>query len=179
MQMGPRCAPGGTNDRKEGETEPNRPNRTEPNRLIPEPAGTGWNRPEPDVEPTNRTGPSHGVSEKRKPNRVEPGKIDFRTEPNRTDEFSKSLEPKRIEPDRFLPGISIIIVIIQAGLQPPKGGLRSKRNVMESMKAETFTQARRQAQAAGSAWVWGPEDRTSQIGKTQCTQSGLVPFDTF
>ena len=69
----------------------------EPNRLISEPAGTGQ-----ETEP-NRTRPSHDASEKSRPNRVEPGKILFRTEPNRNDEFSKSLEPNRIEPNRFLP----------------------------------------------------------------------------
>ena len=74
-------------------------NRTEPNRLISEPAGTGRG-----TEP-NPTGPSHGVSEKRKLNRVEPGKVHFRTEPHRTDESSKSPEPKRIEPNRFLPAL--------------------------------------------------------------------------
>ena len=63
--------------------KPNRTGRTEPNRLIPEPAGTGRG-----TEP-NRTGPSHDASEKRRPNRVEPGNIFVRTEPNRTDEFRK------------------------------------------------------------------------------------------
>ena len=62
------------------------------------------NRTEP-AEP-NRNGPSHGVSEKRRPNRGELEQIHFRTEPNRTDE---SPEPKRIEPNRFLPVIMIII----------------------------------------------------------------------
>ena len=38
-------------------------------------------------------------------NRVEPGQILVRTEPNRTDDFSKSPEPKRIEPNRFLPDL--------------------------------------------------------------------------
>ena len=59
--------------------KPNRTGRTEPNRLIPEPAGIGRG-----TEP-NRTGTSQGVSEKRKPNRVEPGNKSFpnRTEPNR------------------------------------------------------------------------------------------------
>ena len=63
------------------------------------------NRPEPDAETNypNRTRPSHAASEKRRLNRVEPGNINFRTEPNRTDSFSKSPEPKRIEPNRFLP----------------------------------------------------------------------------
>ena len=73
-------------------TELAEPNRTEPNRLIPEPAGTGRGN-----EP-NQIGPSHDASEKRRPNRVEPGNINFRTEPNRTDYFSKITEPKRIEP---------------------------------------------------------------------------------
>ena len=53
----------------------------------------------------NRTEPSHDASEKRRPNRVEPGQIHFRTEPNRADEFSRSPEPKRIEPNRFLPDL--------------------------------------------------------------------------
>ena len=43
--------------------------------VILEPAGTG-RRNEP-----NQTGPSHDASEKHRPNRVEPGKINFRTEP--------------------------------------------------------------------------------------------------
>ena len=59
--------------------KPNRTEPAEPNHIILEPPGTGRG-----TEP-NRNGPSHGVSEKRKPNRVEPGKIHFRTEPNRTD----------------------------------------------------------------------------------------------
>ena len=78
------------------QTEPNRPNRTEP-KLISEPAGTGRG-----TEPS-RAGPSHDASEKCRPNRAEPGNINFRTEPNRTDNFSKAAEPKRIEPKRFLP----------------------------------------------------------------------------
>ena len=59
--------------------KPNRTGRTEPNRLIPEPAGTGLG-----TEP-KRTGPSHDGSEKRRPNRVEPGQNTFqdRSEPNR------------------------------------------------------------------------------------------------
>ena len=78
---------------------PSRPNRTEPNRLILEPAGTGRGN-----EP-NQTGPSHYGSKIRMPNRVEPGNCIFRTEPNRTEPMncSKSPEPKRIEPKRFLP----------------------------------------------------------------------------
>ena len=81
--------------KKRQETEPNRPNQTEPNRLILEPAGTRRGTE------TSRTGPSHDASEKRRPNRdiCSP-------EPNRTEGFSKSLEPKRIEPNRFLPAIS-------------------------------------------------------------------------
>ena len=78
-------------------------NRTEPaesKRVILEPAGTGRGTER------NRTGPSHDASEKGKPNRIEPGIIIFRTEPNRTDEFSKGQEPKRIEPNRFLPAVS-------------------------------------------------------------------------
>ena len=63
----------------ESETEPNRPNRIEPHRLILEPARTG-RRNEP-----NRTGLSHDTSEKRRPNRVEPRNVNFRTELNRTD----------------------------------------------------------------------------------------------
>ena len=49
------------------------------------------------------------ASEKRKPNRVEAGKIPVRTEsePNRADEFSgtESPESKRIEPNRSLPDL--------------------------------------------------------------------------
>ena len=75
--------------------KPNRPNRTgrtEPNRLIPAPAGTGRG-----TEP-NRTGRSHDAYEKHRPNRIEPGNYSFRTEWNRTGEFSKSPEPNRTEP---------------------------------------------------------------------------------
>ena len=60
-------------------TGPAEPNRTEPSRLILEPAGIGRGN-----EP-NRTRSNHDVSEKRRPNRVEPGKIFVRTEPNRTE----------------------------------------------------------------------------------------------
>ena len=77
------------------ETEPTWPNGTEPNRLIPEPAGNGRG-----IE-ANRPGPSHGASEKRRPNRVEPGTQPFRTEPNRTEpmNFKKSgTEKTRTEP---------------------------------------------------------------------------------
>ena len=78
--------------------KPNRTGRTEPNRVIPQPAGTGRG-----TEP-NRTGPSHGVSEKCKPNRVESGNKTF---PNRTEpiHFRKLWNRKRIEPNRFLPEI--------------------------------------------------------------------------
>ena len=62
------------------------------------------NRTEP-AEP-NLIGPSHCASEKRRPNRVEPDNLVFRIEPNRIDECSKNLEPKRIEPNRFLPVFS-------------------------------------------------------------------------
>ena len=59
----------------------------------------------------NRNGPSQDASEKRRPNRVEPEQIAFRTEPNRTEPnrwiVEKSPEPKRIEPNRFLPVISL------------------------------------------------------------------------
>ena len=82
--------------------KPDRTGLTEPNRTV-----SFWNRPEPDVEnEPNRTGPSHDASEKRRPNRVELENTIFRTEPNRNNEFSKSLEPNRIEPNRFLPAIS-------------------------------------------------------------------------
>ena len=62
--------------------KPNRTGRIEPNesnRLILEPAGTGRGN-----EP-NRSGPSQDAPEKRRPNRIEPGKLVFRTEPNRTE----------------------------------------------------------------------------------------------
>ena len=93
--------------RKEWETEPNWPKRTKPNRWIPEPAGSGRGN-----EP-NRTGPSHNVR-KAQEEHVEPGKLCFRTEPSRTDELSKSksLEPKQIEPDRFLPGYIYIYICV-------------------------------------------------------------------
>ena len=61
----------------------NRTEGAEPNRTEPCNSGTGRNRTRNRTEP-DRDGPSHGVSEKRKPNRVEPGKIHVRTETNRT-----------------------------------------------------------------------------------------------
>ena len=61
-------------------TEPAEPNRTEASH-----SGIGRNQTR-----KHRTGPSHDASEQRRPNRVEPGHISFRTEPNRTDESSKS-----------------------------------------------------------------------------------------
>ena len=80
--------------------KPNRAGRTEPNRVIPEAEGTGLGN-----EP-NRTGPGHDASEKRRPNRVEPGQITVRTEPNRTEVFSKGPEQKGIEPNRHLAAFS-------------------------------------------------------------------------
>ena len=74
--------------------KPYRTGRTEPNRLILEPAGTGRG-----TEP-NRTRTSQDTSEKHRPNRVEPWEWIFRTEQNRTDDcLKKSPEPKRIEPN--------------------------------------------------------------------------------
>ena len=55
----------------------NRTGRTEPNRLI---LKTGRNQTRNRTQ--NRTEPP---SEKRRPNRVEPGQLIFRIEPNRTD----------------------------------------------------------------------------------------------
>ena len=97
------------NSRKESETEPNRPNRIEPNRLILE----------PDAEP-NRTEPRRvqkTQAEPRRtgkmfcPNRTEPNRTEpNRTEPNRTEpmNFEKSgTETNRTEP--VLPGIGSVI----------------------------------------------------------------------
>ena len=82
--------------RLRGSKRPYRAGRTE---LEPFNSGTGRNRTRNRTEP-NRTSPSHDVSEKHRPNRVEPVHLLFKIEPNRTDEFSKSPEPKRIEPNR-------------------------------------------------------------------------------
>ena len=67
-----------------------KPNRTETDRLILQSARIG-RRNEP-----NRAGPSHDASKKPRPNRVEPGNMNFRTEPDRR--FVESLEPNRTEP---------------------------------------------------------------------------------
>ena len=67
--------------------------RTEPNRSIPEPAGTGRG------DEPNRTGPSHDASEKRRPNRVEPENLKF---PNRTEPINFRTVRNRNEPNRFL-----------------------------------------------------------------------------
>ena len=74
-------------------TEPAEPNRTEPFNFR-----TGRKRTR------NRNEPSHDVYKKRRPNHVEPGNLIY-SKPNRTDQFSKRPEPKRIEPNRFLPGL--------------------------------------------------------------------------
>ena len=92
MQLAPRhVAPGGTNDRNEWETEPNRPNRTEPfNSRI------GRNRTQNRTEP-NRTEPrrvrktqaeQRRTGEKIFPNRTEPHRLICEksgTETNRTE----------------------------------------------------------------------------------------------
>ena len=72
-----------------GRTDPNRPNR-----LIPEPAGTGRGN-----EP-NRTWPSHDASEKRRQNRVESEKMFLRTEPNRTESINCRQVRNRNESNR-------------------------------------------------------------------------------
>ena len=41
------------------------------------------------------------------------------------------------------------------------GGSDRNRNVIEPIETKTFTQTRRRVQAAGPAWVWGPEDRSN------------------
>ena len=52
---------------------------------------TGRNKkPNRTAEP-NRTGPSHDASEKRRPNRIEPGQLFVQTEPNLTDELVTGL----------------------------------------------------------------------------------------
>ena len=68
----------------------------EPNRTIPEPAGTGRG-----TEPI-RTEPSHDASEKRRPKSVELGQTNIRTEPNRSDYLFK-IKQNRTEPNRFFP----------------------------------------------------------------------------
>ena len=97
---------GTTNSRKEGirkalisvaliagrNKKSNRTGRTEPFNF-----GTGRNRTR------NRTGPNHDAFKKRRPNRIELEKqLPNRTEP-KFHSFSKIAEPKRIEPNRFLP----------------------------------------------------------------------------
>ena len=43
-----------------------------------------------------------------------------------------------------------------------KGGCSDRnRDVIEPIEIETFTQTRRQVQAAGPAWALGPEDRSN------------------
>ena len=60
----------------------------------------------PKPEP-NRTGPDRATTRPKNAGRTASNRENtiFRTEPNRTDKFSKSPEPKRIEPNRFLPVI--------------------------------------------------------------------------
>ena len=86
-------------------TEPAEPNRTAPNRLIPEPAGTDRNGR--GTEP-NRTEPDRTTTGPKSTGRTASNREEYlskpnRTEPNRNYEFSKSPEPKRIEPNWFLP----------------------------------------------------------------------------
>ena len=75
--------------------KPNRTGRTEPNRNV-------WfrNRTEP-----NRTEPDRTLTRSNSAgwNASKPGSKFVWTEPNRTDQLSKSPEAKRIEPNRFLP----------------------------------------------------------------------------
>ena len=87
----------------------NRPNRTEPNHLISEPAETG-RRTEP-----NRTEPSQNASKKRRPYRTEPENNICQTEPNRNGDFERNTEPKRIEPNRILPDITWCASIRRVG----------------------------------------------------------------
>ena len=92
--------------RKQLETEPNRPTRTEPNRTEPSNSnfGTGRNRTRKRTEP-NWTEPLRVQKTQAEPRRT--GTNNDQTEPNRNDDFSKITEPKRIEPNQFLPAVSI------------------------------------------------------------------------
>ena len=72
----------------------NRTEQAEPNRTEPFNFGTGRKRTR------NRTGPSHEASVNA--GRTASYREQTSSEPNRTDVFSKSPKPKRIEPNRFL-----------------------------------------------------------------------------
>ena len=76
----------------------NRTESAEPNRTEPINSGTGRNRTRSRTEP-NRTEPGPNQTEKRRPNRVEPGKLIVRSEPNRTDACSRKV---RNRTDSFL-----------------------------------------------------------------------------
>ena len=57
-------------------------------------------------------------------------------------------------------------------------GSDRNRDVIEPIQAETFTQARRQVQAAGPAWVLGPEDRRNidWMASTRNSSSRIAAF---
>ena len=88
--------------------KPNRTGRAEPSRFILKPAGTGRgtepNRTEPRRVRKTQAEPQNNVSE-----------------PNRTDAFSKSPEPKRIETNWFLP--DVCKPMIRPILRPPPAQL--------------------------------------------------------
>ena len=67
------------NIRKAWETEPTQPNRTEPNRLIPEPTGTGC-----ETEP-NRTEPDRATVCPKNASRTASNREQYISEPNRTE----------------------------------------------------------------------------------------------
>ena len=80
--------------RKEQETEPNRPKRTEPVN-----SGTGRNRTR------NRTEPDRATTRPKNAGRTASNRENSFSEPNQTEpiNFRKSPEAKRTEPNRFLP----------------------------------------------------------------------------
>ena len=80
----------------------NRTEPAEPYRTEPFTSGTGRNRTRNRTEP-NRTEPLCVRKTQAEPRRTGKHICPNRTEPN--DELSKSPEPKRIEPNRFLPDI--------------------------------------------------------------------------
>ena len=89
------------------QTEPNRPNRTgrsEPNGTELFNSGTGRNRTRKRTEP-NRTEPRRVPKTQAESRRTRNDHFPNRTESNRLI-FEKNPEPKRIEPNGFLPGIS-------------------------------------------------------------------------
>ena len=46
------------------------------------------------------------------------------------------------------------------GFNHQRSASDQNRQAIELIESKMFTQTRRQVQAAGPAWVWGPEDRS-------------------